>query len=96
LNYKKCILESSVIIYTIRRETVFNADVSVKQLILGVIMNQVKEEAKKLLDKLPDEISWDDIMYEMYVRNKIDRGLKAADEGKLVSHEDVKKRFSKK
>lgn len=59
-------------------------------------MKQVKEEAKKLLDKLPDEISWDDIMYEMYVRNKIDRGLQAADEGKLISHEEVKKRFSQK
>jgi predicted transcriptional regulator len=34
-------------------------------------------------------------MYEMYVRNKIDRGLNAADEGKLVSHEDVKKGFHK-
>jgi predicted transcriptional regulator len=59
-------------------------------------MNQVKEEAKKLLDKLPDEISWDDIMYEMYVRNKIDRGLQAADEGKLIPHEEVRKRFSQK
>jgi predicted transcriptional regulator len=59
-------------------------------------MNQVKEEAKKLLDKLPDEISWDDIMYEMYVRNKIDRGIQAADEGKLISHEEVKKRFAQK
>jgi predicted transcriptional regulator len=59
-------------------------------------MNQVKEEAKKLIDKLPDEISWDDIMYEMYVRNKIDRGIQAADEGKLISHEEVKKRFAQK
>jgi hypothetical protein len=59
-------------------------------------MNQVKEEAKKLLDKLPDEISWDDIMYEMYVRNKIDKGIQAADEGKLISHEEVKKRFAPK
>jgi len=57
-------------------------------------MNLIKEEAKKLLDKLPDEISWDDIMYEMYVRNKIDKGIKAAEEGKLISHDEVKKRFS--
>jgi predicted transcriptional regulator len=57
---------------------------------------KVKEEAKKLLDQLPDEISWDDIMYEMYVRNKIDKGIQAADEGKLVSHEEIKKRFSQK
>jgi predicted transcriptional regulator len=53
----------------------------------------VIKEARKLLDKLPDEASWDDVMYEMYVRKKIDEGIKAANEGKLISHEEVKKRF---
>ena len=56
-------------------------------------MSIVKEEAKRLLDTLPDEASWDDVMYEMYVRNKIDKGIAAADEGRLLSHEEVKKRF---
>ena len=59
-------------------------------------MSVVREEAKKLLDTLPDQASWDDIMYEIYVKKKIDEGLKAADEGKLISHEDVKKRFLQK
>ena len=59
-------------------------------------MSVVIEEAKKLLDTLPDQASWDDIMYEMYVKKKIEEGLKAADEGKLISHEDVKKRFMQK
>ena len=59
-------------------------------------MSVVIEEAKKLLDTLPDQASWDDIMYEIYVKKKIDEGLKAADEGKLISHEDVKKRFMQK
>ena len=56
-------------------------------------MSIVREEAKKLISDLPDEASWDDLMYEMYVRKKIDEGIKAADDGKLVSHEEVKKRF---
>ena len=59
-------------------------------------MSVVREEAKKLIDNLPDEASWDDVMYEIYVRKKIDEGIKAANEGKLISHEDVKKRFLKK
>ncbi|MCK5739514.1 hypothetical protein KAH55_10045 [bacterium] len=59
-------------------------------------MNVVKEEAKKLVDNLPDEVSWDDVMYQMYVRNKIDKGITAADDGQLISHEDVKKRFLQK
>jgi hypothetical protein len=33
-------------------------------------MNIAKEEAKKLIDKLPDQATWDDIMYEFYVRKK--------------------------
>ena len=30
-------------------------------------MSIVREEAKKILNNLPDEASWDDVMYEMYV-----------------------------
>ena len=59
-------------------------------------MSIVKKEAKKILNNLPDEASWDDLMYEMYIRKKIDEGIKAADEGKILSHEEVKKRFSHK
>ncbi|MCU0916766.1 MAG: hypothetical protein MUC88_19735 [Planctomycetes bacterium] len=57
-------------------------------------MATVKEEARRLLDRLPDEASWDDLMYEIYVRKKIAAGLKAAEEGKLISHEEVKRRFA--
>jgi hypothetical protein len=59
----------------------------------GTIMNCVREEAKKLLDKLPDEASWDDVMYEIYAGKKIEQGIAAAEQGKLVPHEDVKKGF---
>ena len=59
-------------------------------------MGIIKKEAKKLVDGLPDEASWDDLMYEIYIRKKIDEGLTAADEGRLISHEEVKQRFLKK
>lgn len=59
-------------------------------------MNPVKEEAKKLIEKMPDTATWDDIMYELYVKKKIASGLKAADEGRVVSHEEVKKRLLSK
>lgn len=45
--------------------------------------------------KLPDTVSWDDIMYEIYFRKKVEAGIKAADEGRVVSHDEVKKRFLK-
>jgi predicted transcriptional regulator len=59
-------------------------------------MNIVREEAQKLLDKLPDQASWEDLMYEIYVSKKIEQGIKDADEGNLLSHEEAKKRLLKK
>ncbi len=56
-------------------------------------MSIVKEEAKKLIDKLPIQATWDDIMYEFYVKKKLAVALKAAEEGQVVSHEEVKKRL---
>lgn len=56
-------------------------------------MGIAKEEAKKMIDRLPDNADWDDIMYALYVKKKIAAGLKAAEEGKVVSHEDAKKRL---
>jgi len=59
-------------------------------------MNTIKEEAKKMIERLPDNATWDDIMYELYVKKKIAAGLKAAEEGHVVSHEDAKKRLLSK
>jgi len=57
------------------------------------VMNIIKEEAKRLIDKLPEQTTWDDIMYEFYVKKKLAVALKAAEEGHVISHEEVKKRF---
>ena len=56
-------------------------------------MANVKEEVQKLAEKLPPDATWDRVMYEVYVRQKIEEGEKAIAEGRTVSHEEVKKRF---
>jgi predicted transcriptional regulator len=56
-------------------------------------VNTVKQEARKVIDSLPDEATWDDLMYELYVRLKIEAGIRAADEGRVFPHEQVKQRF---
>jgi predicted transcriptional regulator len=56
-------------------------------------MSVVKEEAKKLIDELPEHATWDDIMYELYVKKKLAVALKAAEEGRVITHEEVKKRL---
>jgi hypothetical protein len=58
-------------------------------------MSMVKEEAIKLIENLPDESSWDDILYEIYVKKKIALGLEAADADRTVPHDEVRKRFAK-
>ncbi len=59
-------------------------------------MGAIKEQAKKLIDALPDHVTWDDIMYEFYVKQKLGAALKEAAEGKVVPHEKAKEQlFSK-
>lgn len=55
-------------------------------------MSNAKKQALEVIKKLPEKVSWDDIMYEIYVRKKIAEGLKAANEGRVLPHEEVKKR----
>ena len=56
--------------------------------------HSVKHEAEQLVRDLPEQASWDDLMYEIYVRQKIEQGLRAAEEGRVVPHDEVKRRFS--
>ncbi len=55
-----------------------------------------KQTAKELIERLPDQASWNDIMYELYVKQKIEAGLKAVAEDRTVPHEDVKRRLMDK
>ncbi len=56
-------------------------------------MQNAKDAARQIIDHLPDQATWDDIMYELYVKQKIDTGLKAADEGRTVPHDEAKRRL---
>ena len=53
----------------------------------------IKEEAKRLLEKLPDDLTWDDLMHEIYVRQSIETGLADSEAGKVVEVSDVRKQF---
>ncbi|PKN70139.1 MAG: hypothetical protein CVU54_07035 [Deltaproteobacteria bacterium HGW-Deltaproteobacteria-12] len=56
-------------------------------------MNTAVDEARKLIEALPETASWDDIMYQFYVKQKLRSALDAEEEGRVVSHEEVKKRL---
>jgi hypothetical protein len=53
-----------------------------------------KEGVRKMLDLLPDDATYEDIQYHIYVREKIERGLQEMAEGKGVSEEEMEKIFN--
>ncbi|MBF0328584.1 MAG: hypothetical protein HQL10_05465 [Nitrospirae bacterium] len=56
-------------------------------------MAGVKEQVIQMISSLPEEISVDDIMAELYFKLQVDAGLKELDEGKGILHEEVEKRW---
>ena len=56
-------------------------------------MSSVKEQVRELADTLPDDVTWEQVRYEVLVRAQIEEGERAIAEGRTVSHEDVKLRF---
>jgi len=46
-----------------------------------------------LLNRLPDDCTLEDVQYHLYVLQKIERGLKDAEEGRVYTQEEVEKRI---
>jgi len=53
----------------------------------------IKSAAIETISALPEEADWNDVMYRIYVRQKVDAGLKDVENGDTVPHSDVIKRF---
>ena len=58
-------------------------------------MGKAKEQIRALLDKLPDDVSDEDVQYHIYVQQAVRRGLDAADRGEVISQEEVERRMAK-
>jgi predicted transcriptional regulator len=56
-------------------------------------MRTAKDEIRSMLDALPDDASFEDVQYSIYVRERIERGLREADEGHLVDQDEVERRM---
>lgn len=54
-----------------------------------------KEATQKLLDRAKDDITYEEIIYELHVLQKIQRGLRDVEEGGTIPHEKVKEEFEK-
>lgn len=58
-------------------------------------MGTAKEEVEAMLNKLPDDISIEDIQYHLYVIEKVRNGLGAADSQGAIRQENVEQRLEK-
>ena len=58
-------------------------------------MNRAKETAPLILDRLPEDSAFEDIIYHIYVQEKIEQGLEEVRAGQVLSQEEVEPRMSK-
>lgn len=58
-------------------------------------MASAKDEVRQILEKLPEDVSFEDIQYHIYVRQKIQRGLEAVERGDVLEQEKVERRMAK-
>lgn len=54
-----------------------------------------KSAAKETLDSLPDDATWDDVIYRLYVRQKIETGLADAEAGNLITTDELRRRLGR-
>ena len=57
------------------------------------MQGEAKDVAQQAIGQLPDEATFNDIMYELYIRQKIEVGLQAVEEGRTIPHNEVKRRL---
>jgi hypothetical protein len=55
-----------------------------------------KETVRTILDRLPDDCSMDDVLYHLYVVRQIELGRVDANEGRLISHDEVARQLRRK
>ena len=60
---------------------------------MATVTPSVKQQARKLLDELPDDVTWDRIVYELAVRRSIELGLADADASRVSEINEVRRQF---
>ena len=58
---------------------------------MGQIME--KDEAHRMIDRMPSDATWDDLMREIYVREVIERGLSDSKEGRTADVKEVRAKY---
>jgi predicted transcriptional regulator len=54
---------------------------------------KVKESARRLVEELSEDATWDDLMYKIYVRQSIEAGLEDSKAGRIIEVKEVRAKF---
>jgi predicted transcriptional regulator len=59
------------------------------------MQSTIKQSVIEMIERLPDDTSVEDIMAELYFRQKVDEGLQQLDAGEGIEHDEARRRLSK-
>lgn len=59
-------------------------------------MQSLKQTVHDIADHLPEQATWDDVLYTCYIRQKLEEGLRDLDEGRSYSQEEAEQRLLRK
>lgn len=53
----------------------------------------IKQQAREIIDDLPEDAGWDELMRRIYVRKSIQKGVDDSDAGRTSSVDEVRREF---
>ena len=60
-----------------------------------IVMSAVKQEVQHLLNTLPEDCTYEDVQYHLYVLEKVKRGLDDVEQGRVFTQEEVEQHLSR-
>ena len=58
-------------------------------------MLSIKDSAKKIIDNMPDDVSYDELIKELLFKRMVERGIADSDKNKITSDEEFGKEIEK-
>jgi len=59
----------------------------------GMQTTNIKEAARRLVEQLPDDATWDDVMRKAYEQQAIESGLADSEAGRVTEVEEVRRKY---
>ena len=54
------------------------------------LLPAIKDQLATIINSLPEQATWDDVLYEIYVRQSVEQGLADVAAGRTIPAEEVK------